>query len=149
MTLTPFSAGDADAGYHRRDGRPESEAKMARRDLTGAVDFAYLEAYAGGDLGVVEEVLALFREQAEMWLRLLDPHAPGQGWRDAVHTLKGSARGIGATALGAVCEAAEKAAPNTESRSLERVRDDLDRVLADIAAYTHELALRSLKTPPV
>jgi len=121
---------------------------MARRDLTGAVDFAYLEAYAGGDLGVVEEVLALFREQAEMWLRLLDPAAPGQGWRDAVHTLKGSARGIGATALGVACEAAEQAAPNTESPGLGRVRDDLDLVLADIAAYTHELALRSLKTPP-
>jgi HPt (histidine-containing phosphotransfer) domain-containing protein len=121
---------------------------MARRDLTGAVDFAYLEAYAGGDLGVVEEVLALFREQAEMWLRLLDPNAPGQGWRDAVHTLKGSARGIGAGALGAACEAAEQAGPNAQTPSLERVRDGLDLVLADIAAYTHELALRSLKTPP-
>ena len=121
---------------------------MARRDLTGAVDFSYLEAYAGGDLVVVEEVLALFREQARMWLRLLDPNAPGQGWRDAVHTLKGSARGIGASALGASCEAAEQASPHAEIPSLERVRDDLELVLADIAAYTHELALRSLKTPP-
>jgi len=121
---------------------------MARRDLTGAVDFAYLEAYAGGDLGVVEEVLGLFRQQAEMWLRLLDPHAPGQGWRDAVHTLKGSARGIGANGLGAVCETAEQAGPDGQAPGLERVRDELDRVLADIAAYTHELALRSLKTPP-
>ena len=38
--------------------------------------------------------------------------------------------------------------PDGEIRGLERVRDDLDLVLADIAAYTHELALRSLKTPP-
>ena len=121
---------------------------MARRDLTGAVDFGYLEAYAGGDLGVVEEVLALFREQAQMWMRLLDPGSQGQGWRDAVHTLKGSARGIGANALGQTCEAAERALPDGEIRGLERVRDDLDLVLADIAAYTHELALRSLKTPP-
>ena len=117
---------------------------MARRDLTGAVDFQYLETYAGGDLGVVEEVLALFREQAELWQKLLDPAAPGQGWRDAVHSLKGSARGIGAGALGEVCEAAER----SETPNLERVRDGLDLVLADIAAYLHELALRSLKTPP-
>jgi len=121
---------------------------MARRDLTGAVDFAYLENYAGGDLGVVEEVLGLFREQAQMWTRLLEPGSPEQVWRDAVHTLKGSARGIGANALGEACEAAERALPDAEIRGLERVRDDLDRVLADIAAYTHELALRSLKTPP-
>ena len=65
---------------------------MARRDLTGAVDFAYLEAYAGGDQQVVDEVLALFREQAALWVRLLDPSSGDGGWRDAVHTLKGSAR---------------------------------------------------------
>jgi len=121
---------------------------MARRDLTGAVDFRYLEDYAGGDLAVVEEVLGLFREQADMWLKLLESNAPGQGWRDAVHTLKGSARGIGANALGQACEAAERAADATRPPSLERVRDGLNLVLADIAAYTHELALRSLKTPP-
>ncbi len=121
---------------------------MARRDLTGAVDFAYLENYAGGDLGVVEEVLALFREQASLWARLLEPDAPAQSWRDAIHTLKGSARGIGANALAEACEAAEAAPAGAEIPGLARVRDDLDAVLSDIAAYVHELALRSLKSPP-
>ena len=121
---------------------------MARRDLTGAVDFAYLENYAGGDLVVVEEVLALFREQASLWVRLLEPGAPSQGWRDAVHTLKGSARGIGANALGDACEAVERAAPSAAAPDLDGVRDHLDAVLSDIAAYVHELALRSLKSPP-
>ena len=37
---------------------------MARRDLTGAVDFGYLETYAANDQAVIDEVLALFREQA-------------------------------------------------------------------------------------
>ena len=41
-------------------------ACMARRDLTGAVDFDYLEGYAGGDQAVVDEVLGLFRQQAEL-----------------------------------------------------------------------------------
>ena len=57
---------------------------MARRDLTGAVDFAVLEAFAMGDDGLIDEVLALFREQAVMWSGLLDP--AGEGWRDGVHT---------------------------------------------------------------
>ncbi len=30
---------------------------MARRDITGAVDFAYLQNYAAGDLDLVDEVL--------------------------------------------------------------------------------------------
>ena len=124
---------------------------MARRDLTGAVDFAYLEDYAAHDAGVIEEVLGLFREQAGMWQRLLDPHAPSEGWRDAAHTLKGSARGIGAGALAEACAAAESSSATEDavrSERLAQVRDALDLALADIAAYLHEQALRSLKGPP-
>ena len=96
-------------------------------------------------------LLALFREQAALWMRLLDPAAENDAWRDAAHTLKGSALGVGATALGQACAAAEQAAGmNTVERTirLERVRDALEAALADIAAYTHEQALKSLKTPP-
>jgi len=124
---------------------------MARRDLTGAVDFEHLEGFAGGDQQVVDEVLAIFREQAAMWLRLLDPAAEDGAWRDAAHTLKGSALGLGAHALAEACAAAERAANADLAErmlKLERVRDALDLALADIAAYVHEQALRSLKSPP-
>ena len=114
---------------------------MARRDLTGAVDFAYLEDFAQNDETVIEEVLALFREQAALWSAMLDPSSVG--WRDAVHTIKGAARGVGAFALGDVCARAEA---EGEGR-LDAVRDSLDAALADIAAYAHERALQSLKTP--
>jgi len=123
---------------------------MARRDLTGAVDFAYLETYAADDQAVVDEVLGLFREQATLWMRLLDPSAPGQAWRDAAHTLKGSALGVGATALAEACAAAEQAAQMSSverTYRLERVRNALEAVLADIAAYAHEQALKSLRSP--
>jgi HPt (histidine-containing phosphotransfer) domain-containing protein len=121
---------------------------MARRDLTGAVDFAHLERYAGHDQALVDEVLAIFREQAAMWLRLLDPRAPGEAWRDAAHSLKGSALGIGAFALADECEAAEQLSGAGEvdrAVVLDRIRDALDLALADVAAYAHEQALRSLK----
>ncbi len=120
---------------------------MARRDLTGAVDFKHLERFAADDQGVVDEVLAIFREQAAMWIRLLDPAA--EGWRDAAHTLKGSALGIGAFALADACEAAEQADADIGKRTrlLESVRTELDRALADIAAYAHEQALKSLRGP--
>jgi HPt (histidine-containing phosphotransfer) domain-containing protein len=122
---------------------------MARRDLTGAVDFAYLESYAAHDPGVVGEVLGLFREQAEIWMRLLDPEAPGQAWKDAAHTIKGAARGIGATDLAEACAAAEAGAElDAVERTLrlERIRNAMDAALADIAAYSHEQALKSLKS---
>ncbi len=122
---------------------------MARRDLTGAVDFSYLETYAAHDQAVVDEVLALFREQAALWMRLLDPEAVDHAWRDAAHTLKGSALGVGAGDLARACAAAEQAAglgSVERAMLLERVRDALDAALADIAAYAHEQALRSLRS---
>lgn len=114
---------------------------MARRDLTGAVDFGYLEGFAAGDGQVIDEVLALFREQAAMWSAMLDPAS--EGWRDAVHTIKGASRGIGAFALGDVCQTCEIEGPG----NLAAVRDALDVALADVAAYAHERALQSLKSP--
>ena len=123
---------------------------MAKRDLTGAVDFNYLETYASGDQTVIDEVLEIFREQAGMWLKLLDPGAEGSAWRDAAHTLKGSALGVGAHDLAEACAAAEQAAGDDLAQrtlKLDRVRDALDLALADIAAYAHEQALNSLKQP--
>ena len=114
---------------------------MARRDLTGAVDFGYLEGFAAGDSQVVDEVLALFREQAAMWSVMLDPES--EGWKDAVHTIKGASRGIGAFQLGDVCQVCEIEGPGV----LPRVQDALDLALADVAAYAHERALQSLKSP--
>ena len=111
---------------------------MARRDLTGAVDFAYLEGFAAGDQAVVDEVLELFREQAAMWSRLLHPDQ--LGWRDAAHTVKGAARGVGAVALADACERAE-----TGEGGLDEARFQMDLALADIAAYQHERMLQSLK----
>jgi HPt (histidine-containing phosphotransfer) domain-containing protein len=123
---------------------------MARRDLTGAVDFSYLEGYAGLDQNLVDEVLSLFREQAGLWLRLLEPTAEDQAWRDAAHTLKGAALGVGAHALAQACAEAELAVEADiaeRTLRLDRVRNAMGAALADIAAYAHEQALKSLKSP--
>ncbi len=122
---------------------------MAQRDITGAVDFGHLESYAAGDAGLIEDVLAIFREQSALWRRLLEATGDAQGWRDAAHTIKGAALGIGAFRLAEVCDQAERSTGDEGQRSvlLDRVRDALDAALADIAAYSHELALQSLKTP--
>jgi len=121
---------------------------MARRDITGAVDFAYLENYAAGDAELIEEVLGIFDEQASLWLRLLDPGGDSGVWRDGAHTLKGASLGIGAGALAAVCGEAEVAASETpalKTALLARLESVLALTRADIAAYRHEQALKSLK----
>ncbi len=116
---------------------------MAMRDLTGAVDFAYLEGYTGHDTGIVEEVLRLFQQQCELWSPLLT--TAHEGWRDAAHTLKGAAAGIGANALAQVAGEAETGDVEGAPGRLERVRTAMDAALHDVAAYLHGLQLRSLK----
>jgi len=123
---------------------------MARRDLTGAVDFAYLESYAAHDGDVIDEVLAIFREQTTIWIKLLDPAGPSAVWRDGAHTLKGASLGVGAFALAEVCAEAEQAADLEAGQRavvLGRVQDALSAALADIAAYAHARALTGLKGP--
>ena len=116
---------------------------MARRDLTGAVDFAVLEAMTGGMDDITEEVLGLFVQQAALWGPLLN--ASSEGWRDAVHTIRGASAGIGAGDLATICREVEHGEQMAAPAGLERVRTALDAALADIAAYRHELMLRGLK----
>ena len=116
---------------------------MARRDLSGAVDFSVLEGMTAGDVGIAEEVLGLFAQQAAMWEPMLDVRE--DGWRDAAHTIRGAAAGIGAKALAEACQVAEAAEKAEAPPLLDRIRDALEAALGDVAAYRHELMLRSLK----
>ena len=116
---------------------------MALRDLSGAVDFTVLERMTGGDDSITEEVLGLFAQQAAMWSPMLDVRE--DGWRDAVHTIRGAAAGIGADMLAAVCQTAEAADKAAAPPLLDRVRDALEIALADVAAFRHALMLRSLR----
>lgn len=116
---------------------------MAMRDITGAVDFAYLEAYTMNDVGIIEEVLRLFQQQCELWTPLLDIRH--EGWRDAAHTLKGAAAGIGAHDLSALAGEAEKGDEGGAAGRLERVKTAMNAALHDVAAYLHGLQLRALK----
>jgi HPt (histidine-containing phosphotransfer) domain-containing protein len=106
---------------------------------TGAIDFSHLESYVGGDQAIIREVLALFSDQARTVLPQLDPTGPNDDWRNAAHSLKGSALGIGAMALAAACGDAEMARDATlddKKAARARIADCLGAALTDIALYT-------------
>ncbi len=97
------------------------------------------------DQSLVDDVLAIFRQQAAIWGRQFDPAGPDKAWRDLAHSLKGSALGIGAFALADECEAAERAT-RTDIEERERllgyIRAALDAVLAEIAVYLQDREAR-------
>jgi chemotaxis protein histidine kinase CheA len=116
------------------------------------IDRAHLDRMTGGDAGLQVEVLGLVREQGVVWSRLLDPQTVTQDWLVGVHTIKGSARGIGAWDLADVCEQAEAAAremplSRDDRRAwAQRIEAALDLVVQEIARIEHRLAIASLRS---
>lgn len=74
---------------------------------TRPVDLVHLSRFTLGDAKLEHEVLQLFRVQAGIYLERLKTAADPTGWREAAHTIKGSARGIGAWSVAEAAEAAE------------------------------------------
>ena len=115
------------------------------------VDQAHLNRMTGGDEALTTEVLGLFREQCDLWMRLLEPTTATLDWGNAAHTIKGSARGIGAWQLGEVCGGAEEAARDGQlTRDQKRawresISNELDTVLAEIARMEHKALMKSLR----
>ncbi|MEL6323553.1 MAG: Hpt domain-containing protein [Pseudomonadota bacterium] len=73
-----------------------------------ALDAEHLSSMTGADVSLAIEVIDIFRQQTELWGRLLDASKPQNEWADAAHSLKGSALSVGAQHLAEVCAQAEK-----------------------------------------
>lgn len=83
-----------------------SEREIARAPV---LDRAHLAMYSGGDAALEAELFDLLEAQMTTCIETMGRAGPGEDrtWRDAAHTLKGAARGMGAKQLGDACAAAE------------------------------------------
>ena len=101
------------------------------------LDRAHFDHMTGADRALQLEVLGLFRMQIDAWRAAF---GVGETWRDAVHTMKGSARGIGFVALAAACEAAEQAADSDHADAMQSVEAHLQDALAALEQFAAEAA---------
>ncbi|MBC7767186.1 MAG: Hpt domain-containing protein [Phycisphaerales bacterium] len=101
------------------------------------LDRAHFDMMTGADRALQLEVLGLFRDQVGGWTGAF---AHDTDWRTAVHTLKGSARGIGLAALAGICERAEAAPEAERAAALAEVRAALDEALAVLEQFAAEAA---------
>lgn len=101
------------------------------------LDRAHFDMMTGGDRALQLEVLGLFRAQVEGWSGAF---AMAEGWREALHTMKGSARGIGFAALASACETAESAPDGEAAAALAEVRAALGQALAALEQFAAEAA---------
>jgi HPt (histidine-containing phosphotransfer) domain-containing protein len=75
---------------------------------TKPVDLTYLRRFTFGNVELEREVLGLFADQAPQYLSHLRTARSTKAWGDAAHTIKGSARAVGAWQLARAAEAAER-----------------------------------------
>ncbi len=76
---------------------------------TAAIDHTHLRRYTMGDLQLENEVLELFASELPRTLASLQTAATAKEWKIAAHTLKGSARTVGAWRVAAAAVDAERA----------------------------------------
>jgi HPt (histidine-containing phosphotransfer) domain-containing protein len=110
-----------------------------------AIDVAQLEMMTGGDQALAAEALGIFRNQAELWGRLLDPAAEPSQWADAAHTIKGAAKSVGLMDLGDACGRAEAlgrgvpVSPAQAGVAIAEIKDRLGEAMEAIAVMEHRL----------
>ena len=96
------------------------------------IDFDYLRRFTRGDAALETEVLELFRQHARATVGQLAASSSDDEWRIASHTLKGSARAVGAWSVAAAAEHAESAGAGYEQRpaAVAGIKRALDAVCA-------------------
>jgi HPt (histidine-containing phosphotransfer) domain-containing protein len=80
-----------------------------------AIDLGHLQRMTLGERSLEREILLLFGRQADMLMGRMQKAAPAVA-AAAAHTLKGSARGIGAWRVAAAAELVERVATSERSK---------------------------------
>jgi HPt (histidine-containing phosphotransfer) domain-containing protein len=100
-----------------------------------SVDLVHLSRQTLGNQELEREILKLFVKQSEIYLDRLKSATSNQAWRDAAHTIKGSARGVGAWEVVRFAEKAEQLEARAAKKPKAYVIDGLSQAINDANHY--------------
>ena len=103
------------------------------------IDHAHLSRYTLGNRPLEVEVLQLFAGQVPETFSSLTVANCAKSWHVAAHTLKGSARAVGAWAVAHIAEEAERAGHAASHRTDILLR--LEAALNEVRNYVSRLAV--------
>jgi HPt (histidine-containing phosphotransfer) domain-containing protein len=126
---------DADRGWieRRRYMRPEGTLGMR------PVDRNFIRRFTQGNRNLEREVLYLFANQAPQYLANLAEATTAKAWHDAAHTLKGTARSIGAWRLARAAEAAERLHFDKEFDKRKFAIDTATEAINEVVGFIAEI----------
>lgn len=96
------------------------------------IDLVHLSHYTLGDSTLEREILQLFRAQSRIYLDRLRDAGGKSDWCEAAHTIKGSARGIGAWQVAICAEKAETSKSGKTQAVLSELEDSIEEANAFI-----------------
>lgn len=99
------------------------------------IDRAYLARFTLGNTALEREVLELFAQHAPLYLGRLREASSRPDWKEAAHTLKGSAAAVGARRVAGLAELAERLDIEAPGAASERQRH---QALAAVTAAVEE-----------
>ncbi len=102
------------------------------------LDHAHLDRYTMGDQALADEVLGLFIAQIPISLGRLRASATCREWEQAAHTIKGSARAVGAWRLAAAAERAEHG--SSERAAWAHLAADIEAAADEVSAHIEATA---------
>ena len=100
-----------------------------------ALDLAHLRRFTLGDQSLEGEILKLFITQAPITLAALNTAGTDRDWRIAAHTLKGSARAVGAWRMARLAEGAEEMSRRRDPIGCEATVRELTDALSEANAF--------------
>ena len=115
------------------------------------IDFDHLNLYVDGDPDLTREIFGLFRNQVEMWGKGLTADANDDMWTNVTHSLKGSARAVGAVGLAEACEIAENLVgddrrPGAREVAVQSLEQRIEKVLNEIIRWEYKDDMRRLRS---
>lgn len=118
-------------------GDPVMPLNLTPERLSRPVDLVHLSRHTFGDRELEREVLALFLRQSRQCMARLRGEAAAEARRSVAHTIKGSARGIGAWRVAEI--AGEVEARADAGPTLAPLVDELDRAIGDTNGFIEGL----------
>jgi HPt (histidine-containing phosphotransfer) domain-containing protein len=115
--------------------------RAAANAATGAppIDLVHLRRYTLGDRPLELEILGLFVDQLAITVGALKSAPSDKGWGMAAHTLKGSARAVGAWSLASLAERAESLGGRSPASERGQIVCRLEEAADEVRAYIASL----------
>lgn len=103
------------------------------------VDLTHLRRYTLGDRQLELEVLGLFAGELPKTLAALRRAANDKDWYMAAHTLKGSARAVGAWRLARAAQVAEHHPRTSDPDACSKALASVEAAVAEVDGYIRQL----------